>query len=61
MGYVLCTHDVDYLALAEQGVEHAGIVFGQQYKDGVGDWGRFLELLFAVVDADEMVNRVEYV
>lgn len=61
MGYVLCTHDVDYLALAEQGVAHAGIVFGQQHRHGVGDWVRFLELLFAVVDADEMVARIEYI
>jgi hypothetical protein len=61
MGYVLCTHDVDYLALANEGVGHAGIVFGQQHRHSVGDWVRFLELLFAVVDAEEMVNRVEYV
>jgi len=61
MGYVLCTHDADYLVLAEQGVAHAGIVFGQQHRHGVGDWVRFLELLFAIVDADEMVARIEYI
>lgn len=27
-GYVLCTHDADYLDLALSGIEHAGIVFG---------------------------------
>jgi len=60
-GYALCTHDVDYLDLAAQGVEHAGIVFGQQHRHGVGDWVRFLELLCVVYAADEMRNRIEYV
>ena len=61
MGTVLCTHDVDYLELATQGIDHAGIVFGQQHRHGVGDWGRFLELLCVVYEADEMRNRIEYV
>ena len=61
MEYVLCTHDVDYLDLAASGIEHIGIVFGQQQKHGVGDWVRFLELLSALCEAEEMRNRVEYV
>jgi predicted nuclease of predicted toxin-antitoxin system len=27
MGYVLCTHDTDYCALATQGFQHAGIIW----------------------------------
>ena len=60
LGYVLCTNDADYVDLAAAGYAHAGIVFGQQHKHGVGDWVRFLELLAAVYDPEEMLNRVEY-
>jgi hypothetical protein len=60
LGYTLCTNDADYVDLAAAGCEHAGIVFGQQHKHGVGDWVRFLELLAAILDPDEMHNRVEY-
>ncbi len=60
LGYVLCTNDADYVDLAAAGHEHAGIVFGQQHKHGVGDWVRFLDLLAAILDPEEMLNRVEY-
>jgi hypothetical protein len=60
MGYVLCTHDADYLELALAGEAHAGIVFGQQDKHGVGSWVRFLELVFSVYSDEEMVGRIEY-
>ena len=61
VGYVLCTNDADYIDLAATGIEHAGIVFGQQHKHGVGEWVRFLELLASVLEPDEMRNCVEYV
>lgn len=61
MGYVLCTYDADYIEMATQGIPHEGIVFGQQHKHGVGDWVRYLELLDAIYQPDEMRNRVEYV
>ena len=60
MGYVLCTHDADYVDLAV-GNEHAGIVFGQQHKHSIGEWVAFLELVHGVYDAEEMHNLVEYV
>jgi len=60
MGYVLCTHDADYIEMATRGVTHVGIVFGQQHKHGIGDWVRFLELLAAFYQPDEMHNRIEY-
>lgn len=60
MGYVLCTHDADYVEMATAGVHHAGIIFGQQHKHGIGDWVRFLELLHAVYEPEEMTNHVEY-
>ncbi len=60
MGYVLCTHDADYVALASEGFEHAGMVFGQPEKHWIGEWVKGLELIHAVYTADEMRNRVEY-
>ena len=61
LGFVLCTHDADYVELAAGGVEHAGIVFGQQHRHGIGDWVRFLELVHAAYELDEMRNRIEYI
>ena len=61
MGFVLCTHDSDYIELAVGGVEHAGIVFGQQHRHSIGDWVRFLELVHTMYEPDEMRNRIEYI
>lgn len=65
MGYVFCTHDADFLELAASGVEHHGIVFGQQdiHYIGdhyIGDWVNWLALMHAIYTADEMVNRIEF-
>jgi hypothetical protein len=60
MGRVLCTHDADYVELAQSGMEHAGIIFGQQHKHTIGDWVRFIELIYGVYTANEMRNVVEY-
>jgi hypothetical protein len=46
--------------LAASGFQHAGIVFGQQHKHGIGQWVRFLELLASILEPDEMCNRIEY-
>ncbi len=59
MGYVLCTHDTDYIDLASNRLPHAGIVFGQ-HSHTIGDWVNFLELIFTIYSAEEMHNRVEY-
>jgi hypothetical protein len=60
MGCVLCTHDADFIALATAGIEHTGIVFGQQEKHFIGEWVNGLALIHAVYTAEEMRNRVEY-
>jgi hypothetical protein len=39
---------------------HAGIVFGQQHKHGIGDWVRYLELIHAVLEPDDLLNQIEY-
>ena len=60
MGYVLCTHDTDYLQMVALGVEHAGIVFGRQLTQSVGEWVKGLVLIQAVNTVEDMRNHVEY-
>ena len=60
MGCVLCTHDSDYLSLAAQGIDHAGIVFGDPNRHGIGAWVKALEALCFIYTADDMRNTVEY-
>ena len=60
MGRVLCTYDADFLALAAEGREHAGIVFGQQDTHYIGDWVNYLERIHAAYTAEEMRSRVAY-
>jgi hypothetical protein len=61
LGYALVTADTDYLVLAAAGVQHAGIIFGAQESNSVGDWVKALELICFVYTADEMINHVEYI
>jgi predicted nuclease of predicted toxin-antitoxin system len=60
MGRVLVTMDTDFLRIAAEGGEHAGIVFGAQEDHSLGDWVKLLELLCFVYTAEEMKNHVEY-
>lgn len=57
---VLCTHDADFVVLATSGVEHAGIVFGQQQKHTIGDWVRVLSRLHATYQAEDVLNRLHF-
>ena len=59
-GYVICTNDADFLRVAATGIDHSGIIFGQQSSHYIGDWVNRLTLMHAVYSADEMQNRVEY-
>ena len=60
LGRVLVTSDVDFLRLAAEGINHAGIVFGVQEEHSLGDWVRKLELICFVYSQTEFVNHVEY-
>jgi hypothetical protein len=60
MGRVLVTADTDFLRLAAGGMEHAGIVFGVQEDNTIGDWVKALELICFVYTADDIKNHVEY-
>ena len=61
MGRVFCTNDSDLVDMASQGVEHCGIVFGQQEKHFIGTWVKFLRTLHNDFRPDELVNLVTYV
>ena len=60
MGCVFYTHDADFVAMAVAGIEHSGIVFGQQDQHGIGDWVKGLVQLHTATSAEEMRNRVVY-
>jgi hypothetical protein len=57
---VLVSFDPDFLALHGAGVAHAGIAWCPATKYSVGRLIDILDLLHAVLTADEMMNHVEY-
>lgn len=61
MGRVVCTMDDDFLELAARGIAHAGIIWCEQDKYSIGDWVRYLRLVHAVYEADELSNEVLFV
>jgi hypothetical protein len=60
LGRVLVTSDVDFLRLASDGTNHAGIVFGVQLDHALGDWVKKLELICFVYTSTEFENHIEY-
>ena len=61
MGRVVCVEDDDFLKLAAQVKEHAGIIKRVQNRHSIGDWVRFLRLVHGTYDAEEMRNTVSFV
>ncbi len=61
MGRVLCTADSDFIVLAQEGVEHAGIVYGEMNRFSIGDWIRYIRRLHATKSVEEVENLVFYV
>lgn len=60
MGRVLCTYDTDFLRLAAEGIEHAGIVFGFHDRTTYADWVHGLELICGAMTPGDMKNHIEY-
>ncbi len=58
---VIVTNDSDFLRIHDHGVAHHGIVYCHQRTRTIGETIRALELIFEVLDPDEMSNRVEYI
>ena len=59
-GRVLLTFDADFLDPVISGVEHAGIAWCEARKYSYGELIRMVSVLHAVVSAEEMKNRLEY-
>ena len=59
-GRVVVTFDTDFIGLHNAGVAHAGIVWSKELKYSIGQLIAMLTLVHGVYDADEMVNRLEY-
>ncbi len=60
MGRVLCNYDTDFLILASQGIDHAGIVFAHQQKASIGGWVREIRALHGRLSAEEVAQQVIY-
>ncbi len=60
MGRVICTHDYDFVRLAAEGHEHAGIIVAPYANTSIGDWVRGLEHLHSTRNTDNMRNHIEY-
>ncbi len=60
MGRVLCTHDQDFLRMAAEGAQHAGIAFAPQFGATTGGWVRALRALHSRLKAEEVVGRVVF-
>jgi predicted nuclease of predicted toxin-antitoxin system len=57
---VIFTQDDDFLVLASQGVEHAGLAYCRQNSRTIGEVIRALEMIHGVYEAEEMRNRIEF-
>lgn len=59
-GRVIFPNDPDFLRLHDQGVDHPGIVYCHQQSRSIGEMIRTLELIWEVLEPEEMRNRVEF-
>jgi hypothetical protein len=57
---VMVSFDPDYLALAQSGIAHAGIIWCPATKYSIGQLIQSLLLLHGVLDRDAMRNHVEH-
>ena len=60
MGRVMWSNDRHFIQLASAGIEHCGIVFGQQDKHYIGTWVRHLERMHDEYGPDDLLNHVEF-
>jgi predicted nuclease of predicted toxin-antitoxin system len=59
-GRVMVTLDSDYVALAAQGTEHAGIAYAKPGTRSIGELVRGLLLIHDALQPGDMLNHVEY-
>lgn len=58
-GRVIFTQDTDFLRLAAANVAHAGIVYAPQHPSA-SDLIRNLLLIFQVLEAEDMIGKIEF-
>lgn len=58
-GFVIVTHDDDFLSIAVRKM-HSGIIYSHQEKYTVGDFVRRLKLLWDVLGSEDMENHIEF-
>ncbi len=58
-GRVIFTQDTDFLRLAAAGMVHAGVIYAPQHT-AIGRIVTGLMLIYQVLDAREMVGKIEY-
>ena len=58
-GRVIFTQDTDFLRLAASGAVHAGVVYAPQHTS-IGDLIRGLLLIYQVLEAEDMIGKIEY-
>jgi hypothetical protein len=61
MGFVLCTHDADFLRMNAQGVDHSGIVFSSHDESTIGGWVRELQTIHSEMTAEAMKMQVKFI
>lgn len=59
-GRVLFTQDDDFLKLHAVGIPHAGLVYSHQ-TNSIGSIVKGLLLIYNVLDAEEMLNNLEFI
>lgn len=59
-GRVIFTQDSDFVELHLAGNPHSGIVFCAQQRRSLGEIIRGLELIWEILDPEDMRNRLEY-
>jgi predicted nuclease of predicted toxin-antitoxin system len=57
---VIFTQDADFLLLAAQTNDHAGIAYCRKQARSIGQIIAWLELMHGVMTADDMLGHVEY-
>jgi hypothetical protein len=57
---VLVTHDDDFLALAKDGIQHAGIAYCHPEQRSIGEIIRALLLIRDCLTPEDMKNHVEF-
>jgi len=61
MGYVLCTHDQDFLRIATQTTDHEEIIFTQQSDSTIGGWVKALTQLSETMDSTQIRGKVLFI